>query len=64
MMMYDDHWCKIEIVPANFPGCYHVILDDDPESAQACVHLYEAKEVAEEMREAFLEEHGQFGVGS
>ena len=64
MMMYDDHWCKIEITPANFPGCYFVTLDDDQESAEPCISLEIAKEVAEEMREAFLEEHGQFGIGS
>lgn len=64
MMMYDDHWCKIEIVPAELHGCYYVILDDDPETSQACISLPHAKETAEDMREAFLEEHGQFGVGA
>lgn len=64
MMCYDDHWCKIEITPADFPGCYFVTLDDDQETSQACISLEEAKNTAEEMREAFLEEHGQFGVGA
>lgn len=64
MIVYNDAWCKIEITPANFPGCYFVTLDDDQEASQACVSLDEAKDVAEEMREAFIEDNGQFGMGA
>lgn len=66
MIIYDDAWCKIEITEANFPGCYYVTVDDDPEHylSTSSIGLDEAKADAEEARAQFIEDNGQFGVGA
>jgi hypothetical protein len=64
-IVYDDHLCKIEIVHnILLPRTFWVVLDGDDEGAQWAKDMTEAKETAEDMREAFIEEHGQFGVGA
>jgi len=66
MIIYDDAWCKIEIVEASFPGCYFVTVDDDPEHnlSTSSVGLNNAKADAEEIRDYFIEDNNQFGVGA
>ena len=64
LIVYDDHWCKVEIVEGAISGCYHIIVDDDPENGTCAIGEKEALDEAEWRRECFIEENGQFGVGA
>lgn len=67
IVVYDDVWCKITIEkdPYGYRGLgYFVVLDDDPENSVHAIKLDEAYETADMMRDEFIAENGQFGVGA
>ncbi len=66
MIYCDDHFCKITVEPADYPGCYFVIVDNDPEHVlgQACISESEAWAAAVDIRAEIVEDNSQFGVGA
>ncbi len=57
---------QVDITEADFPGCYFITVEDDPEHALSTtvVSLQEAEDLADEIREQWEIDNGQFGVGS
>jgi hypothetical protein len=66
MIVYEDSNCQIELIPAEFPGCYFVTVDDDPEHylSTSATSLVEAEDIIEEIKAEIFEVNGQFGVGA
>lgn len=65
-VVYDDHLCKVEIVPCLSGYGWHVVVDEDPEhpySTSAPTHD-EAIREAQNAREMLEDDCDQFGVGA
>ena len=66
-IVYDDATCKVVIEECeHMRGCYYVTVDDDPEHylSTSSIGRIEAEDDAEEIRQQFIEDNGQFGVGA